>query len=77
MKLYESMRNGENLDWCASYANEKGEYIVINSGVVISSTNSKLVGVKSDSLDFVWEWKELGCNECPWRDECDAMLVEQ
>lgn len=76
MKAYKRMRAGENLSWCRPYRSGNN-YYVQNEGEIIQlmQDGTDLV-IDKDTLRIVEEcddWEEIGCAECPWRDECEAM----
>lgn len=77
MKLYETMRSGKNLGWCKCYISEDGNRaIVVNEGEIISEYG--LVNVmccEPEGLIETEELHECGCAECPYRDECEAMVM--
>lgn len=76
MKLYKKMRDGENLSWCRPYRCDD-KYYVRNEGEIVSIMDNGVdLVIDKDTLRIVEEcdeWEEIGCAECPWRDECDAM----
>lgn len=93
MKLYEQMNQGENLSWCKPLSNKEGtRVVVVNDGVVIRSLftvstpkefreQGNDIYANQDKPDYLIEkyglHYELGCSECPFRDECDAMIIRE
>ena len=76
MKAYKRMRADENLSWCRPYRCGNN-YYVQNEGEIIKlmQDGTDLV-IDKDTLRIVDEcddWEEIGCSECPWRDECEVM----
>ena len=93
MKLYERMNQGENLFWCKPLSNKEGtRVIIVNGGIVIRSlfTVSTPKEFREQGNDIYANQAnpeyliekyglhyELGCPECPFRDECEAMIIER
>ena len=79
MKAYKRMRDGENLSWCRPYRCGDNYYVRNESGVIGIMQNGKDLIIDKDTLHIVNDcddWEEIGCAECPWRDECEAMDVD-
>ena len=87
MKLYEKMRPGENLSWCKPLVSDDEKTAIIqNEGEIISAMiDGKLLDIPNDEVakeiekyDIdIDDLHETGCANCPFRDECDAMDVDE
>ena len=86
MKLYETMRPGENMSWCKPFISKDGKTAIIQSeGDIISAMiDGKWLNISNDkvekeikkyNIDFD-SLHERGCADCPCRDDCDAMYME-
>lgn len=88
-KAYENMKENENLDWCKPYIDEEGNVISINYEMLYSPleiyrrnaiAHSKGLNMtKEEVLEMIREekLKETGCCNCPFRDECEAMDLNE
>ena len=73
MKLYEKMREWENMSWCRPYTNENCT-VAINGGKVVGyRVNGHDVDASEFNFDLLETMRETGCCECPWKDECEVM----
>lgn len=73
MKLYEKMRERENMSWCRPYVNETCA-VAINEGKAVGyMVNGHDVDTSKFDFGLLDTMRETGCCECPWRDECEVM----
>ena len=103
MKLFDFMRDGENLGWCKPYASDDGRFFMVSTqngfdlmvdGEVFPLASDevlddfakrvnpenydhfKQIGRSADEI-AIDAMREKGCRECPFKDECDAMVLTE
>ena len=76
MKEYKRMAPGANLSWCAPFVSGNKYYVQHEGEITNIMADGMDLVIDADTLRIVSDtddWQEIGCSECPWRDECDAM----
>lgn len=76
MKLYETMRDDENLGWCKPYVSACGYGMVVKDGEIIEASEEDWIGSDAEKILEEYQLVETGCKNCPWKNQCDAVNDE-
>ncbi len=85
MKLYEKMKNNENMGYCKPFisTNDNNIFLAVNereicafNGIAEITHYVNVSDIDFDAIADKYNLMETGCNKCAVRDKCDVMICD-